>query len=98
MGGCGRACTDRRWFRARAHAADPGDEALDTNAETGVGHGVEAAQVEIPVDGLAGQLVLVEAFFEEFQIVNAVAADNCRDQKYNFMANCQIRGSPEDVI
>src|SRR6185437_6840747 len=57
-------------------AAHPGDESLDTHAKAGMWHGTKAAQVEIPVEGLARELVFVETFFEKRQIVNPLAAAN----------------------
>ncbi len=54
--------------------ADPGHHALDAHAEAGMGHGAVAAQVEIPGEGLARQLVLGQALLEQRQVVDALAA------------------------
>ena len=42
-------------------AADPAHHPLDAHAEARVGHAAVAPQVEIPLEGLARQVVLVDA-------------------------------------
>ena len=54
--------------------AHPGDEALDSHTESGVRNAAEAAQIQIPVERFARQMVLVETLQQQFQIVDALAA------------------------
>jgi len=51
----------RNCFADVVKAADPGDHAFDAHAEAGVGDGAVAAQVEIPLKGLARELVLLQS-------------------------------------
>src|SRR5436190_8474680 len=55
-------------------SADPRHAALDAHPEPRVRYGAEAAEVEVPVDRLARQLMLLDARFEPRQIVLALAA------------------------
>src|SRR5450759_4818722 len=55
-------------------AADPGHEPLEAHPETGVREGAVTANVEIPLVGLFRELVLLQALFEELQIVDALRA------------------------
>jgi hypothetical protein len=48
-------------FADVVEAADPGDGALNAHAEAGVGDAAVAAQVEIPLEGFLGQVVLLDA-------------------------------------
>src|SRR5206468_8827733 len=50
-------------------AAEPRDASLDAHAEARVRHRAEAAEIEIPVDRLARQLVLGPPGFEPRQVV-----------------------------
>ena len=42
-------------------AADPRDGAFDAHAKARVRHAAVAAQVEVPLEGLLGQLVVLDA-------------------------------------
>src|SRR5215204_2697279 len=42
--------------------ADPAHAAFDAHAETAMGHRAVAAQIEIPLEGLLGQIVFLDAF------------------------------------
>src|SRR5215210_3114337 len=55
-------------------AAHPCDAALDAHAEARVRDAAVAAQVEIPLERLARQVVFLELFFEEFERGGALAA------------------------
>ena len=55
-------------------AADPGHDALDAHAEAGVRHAAEAAQVEIPLERFARQLVLLDALQQQVVVLEALAA------------------------
>ena len=55
-------------------AADPLHRALHSKTEAGVGHRAVTTEIEVPLEGLARQLVLVEALLEERQIVLALRA------------------------
>src|SRR5450432_833450 len=57
-------------------AANPGYSALQAQAKAGVGHATVAAEVQIPLEWLLGQLVFVEALHQQVVIVNALAAAN----------------------
>ena len=46
-------------------AADPADHPLDAHAEAAVRHGAEAAEVEIPLEGLLRQVVLLDALQQQ---------------------------------
>src|SRR5215469_2351831 len=54
-------------------AAEPGDATLDAHAESGVRHGPEAPQVEVPRERLARQRVLGDARLEDLEVVLALA-------------------------
>src|SRR5450759_4698927 len=54
--------------------ADPGHEPFEAHPETGVREGAVTANVEIPLVGLFRELVLLQALFEELQIVDALRA------------------------
>jgi hypothetical protein len=53
-------------------AADPRDDALEPHSEPGMRKGPVAAHVEVPLVGLARQLVLLEPPLEQREIVDAV--------------------------
>src|SRR5229473_2011838 len=55
-------------------AANPGDGTLKAHPEAGVRNAAEAAQIEVPLEGFFGQVVLVQALQEQIVIVNALAA------------------------
>ncbi len=61
-------------FADVVEAADPGDDALDAHAEAGVGDGAVAAQVEVPLEGVEGKLVLLDAALEEVVAGDALGA------------------------
>ena len=48
-------------FADVVEAADPGDDTLDAHAEAAVGDAAVAAQVEVPLEGFLGQLVVIDA-------------------------------------
>src|ERR1035438_4419439 len=52
-------------FPYMVEAADPRDRALNAHAEAAVGNAAVAAQVQIPLKGFPGQLVLVNAAAEQ---------------------------------
>src|SRR6266478_9366711 len=55
-------------------AANPGDGALEAQAETGMRHAAVAPQIEIPLEGFFGQIVFAEALYQQVVIVDALAA------------------------
>jgi len=55
-------------------AANPRDATFDTHAESPVRHRAVLAQVDVPVEGLGGQLVLLDAAKQKIQIMHALAA------------------------
>ena len=57
----------REWdrFSHVVEATDPGDGALDAHAKSAVGDAAEAAQVQVPLEGFPGQIVLVDAAAEQ---------------------------------
>ena len=55
-------------------AADPGYGALDAHAETGVGDGAVAAEVEVPLEGVERQVVFFDAALQQVVAVDALAA------------------------
>ncbi len=61
-------------FADVVEAADPGDGALDAHAEAAVGDAAVAAEVEVPLEGVEGQVVLVDAGLEEVVAVDALAS------------------------
>ena len=70
----GTASADTESSRARARAADPGDDALDAHAEAAVRHGAVAAQVEVPLERLLRQVVLLDPLQQQIVVVEALAA------------------------
>src|SRR3984957_1418535 len=54
--------------------ANPSDRALEAKAEAGMRHAAVAAQVQIPLKGFLGQIVLAEALDEGFITREALAA------------------------
>src|ERR1700728_2027393 len=54
--------------------ADPCDEALDAHAEACVRDRAVAAQVEIPLEGFEGKLVVLDAALEQFIARHALRA------------------------
>jgi hypothetical protein len=56
--------------------ADPSDDALDPHAEPGVRDRAVLAQVEVPVEGFFGELVLLNAAEQQVQVRGALAAAN----------------------
>ena len=42
-------------------ATDPRDSALDAHTKSAVGHASVTAQVQVPLEGFSGQLVLIDA-------------------------------------
>ena len=58
----------RKWNRLPhvIEGAHPGHHALDAHAEARVRHAAVAAQVEIPLERLARQLVLIDARAQQF--------------------------------
>src|ERR1035437_7579539 len=64
-------------FADGVQAADPGDDALDAHAEAAGGDRAVAAQVEVPLEGFFGQLVLIDACVEQLETGDALrASDN----------------------
>ena len=57
-------------------AADPGYGALDAHAETAVGDAAVAAQVEIPLEGFFGQVVVLDAGVEQLVAGDALRASD----------------------
>ena len=55
-------------------SANPGDGALQAQAEAGVRHAAVAAQVEIPLERFLGQIVFAQALDEQFVTGDALAA------------------------
>src|SRR6266404_5460897 len=55
-------------------ATNPRDRTLEAHSEAGMRHAAVAAQVEIPLEGLFGQVVFAQAFQKQIVIVNALAA------------------------
>src|SRR5580765_2140694 len=53
-------------------ARDPRDRALDAQAEARVRYAAVLAQVEVPLEGLARQLVLRDALLEQRIVVDAL--------------------------
>src|SRR5262249_18362078 len=54
--------------------ADPCDEAFDPHAEAGVRHRAVAAEVEVPLEGFARQLMLGDLSLERREVVLALSA------------------------
>ena len=65
---------ERDGFANVLQPAHPRDEALDAHAESGVRNGAVLAQVEVPVERFARQIVFVQALQQQIQIVNALPA------------------------
>ena len=61
-------------FADVVQAADPGDGTLDAHAEAGVGDGAVAAEVEVPLEGFEGEVVVEDALAEEVVGVDALGA------------------------
>ena len=61
-------------FADVVEAADPGDGALDAHAEAGVGDAAVAAQVEVPLEGFLGEVVLFDAGVEQLIAGDALRA------------------------
>jgi len=55
-------------------AADPGDRALDTEAEAGVWHRAIAPQIQEPLERCSRQLMVRERSLERLQVILALAA------------------------
>ena len=55
-------------------AADPGYGALDAHAETAVGDAAVAAEVQVPLEGCLGELVLFDAVVQELVAGDALGA------------------------
>src|ERR1700722_8114885 len=69
----------RKWncFADVLEATDPGDGSFDAHAEAGVGDASVLAQIEIPLEGFFGKIVLVDALDQEFVGRHALrSADN----------------------
>ena len=66
----GKAIVSRRCSRPQIQVT----HALDAHAEAGVRHGAVAAQVEVPVEGFLGQLVLLDALEQQVVVGHALAA------------------------
>ena len=54
--------------------ADPRDDALDAHAEAAVRDAAEPAQIEVPLERLARELVLLDAAEQQVVVVDALAA------------------------
>src|SRR5512147_1926323 len=65
---------ERDGFADVLETADPGDRALEANAETGMRDRAVTAEVEIPAERLLGELVLFDALLKERQVVDALRA------------------------
>ncbi len=61
-------------FADVVQAADPGYAALDAHAEAGVGDAAVFAQVEVPLEGGEGEVVVFDAGLEEVVVVDALAS------------------------
>ena len=55
-------------------AAEPGHQALDAHPEAAVGHAAVAPQVQVPLQGLLGQVMLLNAGQQGVQVVDALGA------------------------
>src|SRR2546423_12995812 len=55
-------------------AANPGYGALEAQTKAGVGHAAVAAQIQIPLEGIFGKIVLTQALDQQIVIVNTLAA------------------------
>ena len=55
-------------------SADPCDGALDAHSKPGMRHAAILAQVKIPLEGLLGQVVLLNSFHQEFVRSGALRA------------------------
>ena len=56
--------------------AHPGDESFDAHPEAAMRHSTESSQIQIPFEGFARKIVFSQPFFEERQVVDALAAAN----------------------
>src|SRR5688572_9898993 len=65
---------ERRRVPDVVQLADPHDDALDAEAEAGVGHAAVAAQVEVPLVVLEVGILLLQPFDEELVLLLADAA------------------------
>src|SRR5688572_9234782 len=54
--------------------ADPGDGAFEADAEAGVRDGAVAADVQVPLEGFLRQAVVLDALFQEREVVDALTA------------------------
>ncbi len=61
-------------FADVVEAADPGYDSLDAHAEAGVGDAAVFAQVEVPLEGVEGQVVFFDAGLQEVVAVDALAS------------------------
>src|SRR5262245_23769310 len=57
-------------------AADPGDGALNSHSEPGMGKGSILAKIQIPVKCLGRQMVFLNPLIQQFQTRSALAATN----------------------
>src|SRR5947208_2683832 len=74
--------------------ANPGNRALDSESKATVGDRAVASEVEIPIVIVAGQVVLVEALFEQGKVVDPLAsADDLpiAFRREQIVAECQLR-------
>ena len=58
---------ERDRFADVIEAADPGYGALNAHSEAAVGDAAVATEVQVPLEGLAGQVVLVDAGAEQLE-------------------------------
>ena len=56
-------------FPQMFHASQPGDHALDSHAEAAVGDGAVLADLQVPLEGFLGQMVLPDAREKQVVIV-----------------------------
>src|ERR1035437_10008174 len=54
--------------------ADPGYAALDSHAEPAVRHGPVLTQIDVPIERLLGQMMLLDALEQQFDVVYALPA------------------------
>src|SRR5947207_2847036 len=55
-------------------AAHPGHETLDAHAEAGVRDAAEFSKIDVPVESLAGEVVLFQPLEQQIQIMDALAS------------------------
>src|SRR3989344_5781476 len=75
-------------------SADPGDGALNANAEAGVRNAAVTPEIEIPLKGLARKPVLFDSLLEESEFVNSLRTPNdlaIPFGRQTIVIQCQVR-------